>query len=76
MIPPTKRLLANDLPKDFRLLARTALGQDWTIRRTGGAHYQWLSPDGLSIVTTSNSASDRRALKNAERMLVNRGLKL
>lgn len=64
----------SQIPKDQRQLARLAESLGWVIRRTGGGHFQWLSPDGTTIIVTHGTASDWRALRNMKAQLRRAGV--
>lgn len=52
MSTPNAKQLVAELPE-----------QGWSVRRTNGGHYQCAAPDGVNMVTLSDSG-DPRALKN------------
>lgn len=56
---------ARRLPRALRDTGKVALRAGWKIRSTGSKHLLWLSPDGASMVLTSSSPSDPRALSNS-----------
>jgi len=63
------------LPGVWRELAKKALDQGWSISLTGGDHIRWVSPDGL-VVTSSQTPSDHRSVKNTRAQLARGGLKV
>ena len=68
-------LRPNALPGVWRELAKKALDQGWSISLTGGDHIRWVSPDGL-VVTSSQTPSDHRSVKNTRAQLARGGLKV
>jgi hypothetical protein len=60
--------------REARKLLDWAVANGWRIRRCGSGHVQAMSPDGLAIVTVSATASDGRALRNAEADMYRAGL--
>ena len=64
-----------NLRTQYKQLERAALEQGWRIRASiKTQHKLWFSPDGKTIVTTGNTPSDHRAIKNARSMLRKGGL--
>lgn len=49
--------------KDAKALARAAEKAGWRIQPTRGGHLKWLAPNG-AIITSSNTFSEARGLKN------------
>ena len=63
------------LPRVWRELAEKAVAQGWSINLTGSDHIRWVSPSGV-IVTSSQTPSDHRSIKNTRAELARRGLKV
>lgn len=61
--PVGSTLSPHHLPEAWRELARYAIGYGWTLRRTGGGHIEWRSPEGAQVFGPSTS-SDWRAVRN------------
>lgn len=63
------------LPKVWREIAEKAVAQGWSIALTGSDHIRWVSPSGV-IVTSSQTPSDHRSIKNTRAELARIGLKI
>jgi len=62
--------------KSLKKLAKKAEAQGWIVTFTKGGHLQFIPPDpDKSIVTTSSTPSDHRAIKNIESALRRSGLR-
>jgi len=52
--------------KDVEVLVQKAREQGWTVTKTKGSHYKWVSPLGGLFFSTS-TPSDFRAIDNLKR---------
>jgi hypothetical protein len=50
--------------KEVKEIIRAARRQEWRVKTTKRGHVQFFAPDGESIVTSSGTPSDPRALAN------------
>lgn len=66
-------LRPSQLPKVWRGLAEIAVDQGWRITLSGGDHIQWVSPTG-STMTSAQTPSDHRSVKNFRAQLARKGL--
>lgn len=53
------------MKRDLHKLIEQVVARGWEVAKTSGGHLRWKHPSG-SIVFTSSTPSDRRALKNIE----------
>jgi hypothetical protein len=58
--------------KEVTQLIREAVNQGWTVTKTKGEHFKWVSPLGV-VVFSSQTPSDRRAIMNLKQDLKKRG---
>jgi predicted RNA binding protein YcfA (HicA-like mRNA interferase family) len=58
--------------KELRQLVEQAVEQGWIVNLTSGSHLRWKAPDG-ALFFTASTPSDRRALLNIRRDLLNHG---
>jgi hypothetical protein len=56
------------VPKDLGELMSQAKEQGWSVTKTNGGHFKWLSPLG-AFFFSSQTPSDRRALQNVKKDL-------
>ena len=61
--------------RELRSAAKVAVGAGWLVK-TYSRHTKWYSPDGVTLVVTSSSPSDNRAIQNAIRDLRKGGLRV
>ena len=54
--------------KEVLVLVKQAREQGWTVEKTNGGHYKWMSPVG-KFFFSAFTPSDVRAVKNLERDL-------
>ena len=62
------------MDKTYKKIIKSLERQGWRIV-VGGKHVKCFSPDGETIVTIANTASDHRALKNNKARLRRGGWK-
>lgn len=60
--------------KKLKRWKKAARKQGWAVEGGGGRHLKWLHPDGETMVVTSATPSDHRALMNARSDLRRAGL--
>lgn len=62
--------------KEVKKIIKLAKSQGWQVRMTGGKHIQFIPKDKRqSMVVTSLTASDQRAINNLRAWLRSSGLK-
>lgn len=62
--------------KEVKKIIKLAQSQGWEVKMTGGKHIQFIPSDKKqSMVVTSLTASDARAIKNLRAWLRSSGLK-
>jgi hypothetical protein len=64
---------APKVPDGLRSLARLARARGWSIGHNGSGHLVWTSPAGRRI-TTANTPSDHRSVRNDAARLRRAGL--
>lgn len=62
------------MPTDIREVIKLARDQNWTVDHTASGHHRFRAPDGVSMVITSLTPSDRRTLANTVGYLRRAGL--
>lgn len=67
-------LKVNQVPRNMRPWAETALKSGWTITVRRGGHLCWRSPDGVHTVFTPSTTGYPRALANTRATLRRAGL--